>query len=83
MDLKYLLHSAVDIIFTRGFGVENLDREGTSGNSKCWCIAVESRELCNVSTSLREKFGPCFTFSAFMVAEVTMSLRSLRRDRTE
>ena len=45
MDLEDLLHGAVDVVLTGRFGVEDLDREGTTRNSEARCIAVELREL--------------------------------------
>jgi hypothetical protein len=48
MDLEHLLNSTVDIILTRGFTVEHLDRECTTRNGKRWCGSIEIGEFLRV-----------------------------------
>ncbi len=83
MDLQDLLDGAVDVVLARRLRVEGLDRERPPGDGERRRIPIERRELQEQgwqSVQLRRLHAR--TFSAFMVAEVTMSLRSLRRDRT-
>ena len=83
MDLQDLLDGAVDIVLARRLRVEDLDRESTTRDGEAWCIAIEVGELrCKISL---DEYGvsELHTFSAFIVAEVTMSLRSLRRVKTK
>lgn len=83
MYLQDLFDCAVDIIFTRGFGVEYLDRKGATGNCEAWSSPIEVRELhTGEGESDRKDFKLYPTFSEFMVADVTISFRSLLRERT-
>lgn len=83
MNLENLLDSAVNIVFTGGLRMKYFDRECTTGNGIRWGISIEPGELVSSLNS-----GPAtwkiltLTFSAFMVADVTMSFRSRRRERT-
>ncbi len=83
MDLQDLLDGAIDVVFTRRFAVEDFDRECTPWDGKVRSVPKEPRELvywaiswCSASGAFRR------TFSAFMVADVTMSLRSRRLVKT-
>ena len=83
VDLKNLFHRAVYIVFARRFGMEGLDRKRPTGNGKTWCIPVECRKLPPSSEFLPDKIRRARTLSAFIVADVTISFKSRRRDRTE
>ena len=63
--------------------MENLDWESSTRDCETWSIAVKVRELPATvsSTNGAQKWIMC-TFSAFIVAEVTISLRSLLLDKT-
>ena len=82
MYLEHLLDGTVDVIFTRRFRVEHLHWERSSWNGESWSIAVELGELAHRSELNTEDGMEQLTLSAFMVADVTISLRSRRRERT-
>lgn len=81
VDLQHLLDGGIDIVFARRLAVEDFDGEGTTGDGKLSCTAKEARKLDSqlVATITGASMR---TFSAFMVADVTISLRSRRRVRT-
>jgi hypothetical protein len=80
VDLEDLLDSAVYIVLTWRFAVEDLDRESPTRNGVGSGVTEEGRELCTSLDINGTRLE--LTFSAFMVADVTMSFKSLRRDRT-
>ena len=85
MDLQDLLDCAVHVVLAWRLRVENLDRECTTGDSEARCVAVELGELINalsICVPVSRKPQNVFTFSAFIVAEVTINFKSLRRDKT-
>jgi hypothetical protein len=85
VNLQYLFDSAIDIVFARRLAMEDLDREGPTRNGEIRRFAEEVGELDRYALSV-DRIEPShhrlLTFSAFMVADVTISLRSLRRVRT-
>jgi len=83
VNLEDLLDSAVNIVIAGGLRMKYFDRECTTGNSVRWGISVEPGELVSSLNkgSTAWKIAT-LTFSAFMVADVTMSFRSRRRERT-
>ena len=84
MNLQDLLDCTIHVVLAWRLGVKDLHRECTTGDGKAGSVAVELGELDKWALSGRfcamgERF---LTFSAFIVAEVTISFKSLRRDRT-
>lgn len=83
MDLEGLLNGAVDVVFARSLAEKNVDGEGSTRDGVIRGIVKESREL---SEAINPQKGWDLarrrTFSAFMVAEVTINFRSLRREST-
>lgn len=64
--------------------MEYFDGKGATGDGICRGISVEPGELVSsVSTSSTKSETQDLTFSAFMVADVTMSFKSRRRERTD
>ena len=61
-----------------------LDRECSSRDRKSWCVAIEVRKLDEslYQSALSKARGISPTFSAFMVADVTINFKSLRLDKT-
>lgn len=45
MDLQNLLYGTIHVVFTRRFGVEHFNREGTSWYCESRCSAIEVGEL--------------------------------------
>ena len=82
MNLQDLLDSAVHVVFAWRLRVECLDGECSTGNGEGWCIAEEFGKL--VPSIRDESNGDriWITFSAFIVAEVTINFRSRLRDKT-
>lgn len=84
MNLEDLLDSAVNIVFTGRLRMEHFDRKSPTGNGICWSISVECGELVSSLNRVSAMWKISdLTFSAFMVADVTMSFRSRRRERTD
>ena len=84
VDLQDLLDGTVDVVFAWRLAVEDFDGESPAGNRVGRGITKETRELQEkriVRAVLATKIDEP-TLSAFIVAEVTISLRSLRRVRT-
>jgi hypothetical protein len=84
MDLQYLFDRAIDIVFTRRFRMKDLDGKGASGNCKDGGVPIKVGELRIMSSQHHPRTVSIMdlTFSAFIVAEVTMSLRSRRLVKT-
>ena len=84
MNLQDLLDCTIHVVLAWRLGVEDLHRECTTGDGKAGSVAVELGELEKWALSGRFRvMGERFlTFSAFIVAEVTISFKSLRRDKT-
>lgn len=88
MNLKSLFDRAVNVVLAGGFAEQDVDGERSTGNGEAGCIVVELGELRRraremISGGIAGAEGAeGRTFSAFIVAEVTMSLRSRRRERT-
>lgn len=80
MNLQNLLDGAVNVVFARRLAVVDLDRECSTGNGKSSGVSEETGKLL---VSCRHEKDIIYTFSAFMVADVTMTLRSRRLVRTE
>lgn len=64
--------------------MENLNRERATWNSEARGIAVKCRELVMIVSVLPKNVNihKRLTFSAFMVADVTMSFKSRLLDKT-
>jgi hypothetical protein len=84
VNLESLLDSTVDVVLAGGLAEEDVDGERSSRDGEARCAIVELRELHERIVSIFEQGTreERLTFSAFIVAEVTMSLRSRRRDKT-
>ena len=84
VDLQHLFDGTVDVVLTWRLGVEDLDRERPARDGERGRVAIEGREL-NESVSITPGISRSIshTFSAFMVAEVTISFKSRLRDKTK
>ena len=83
MYLQDLLHGAIHIIFAWGLVMEYFHREGAPRNGESRRISVEVRELTGeYLAKFRIHIEVLQTLSAFIVAEVTISFKSLLRDKT-
>ena len=91
VDLERLLNRRIDVIFARGLAEEDVDGEGPAGDRKARRVVVEGRELRGGKKALAaghdhgtsRKLRALLTLAAFIVADVTISFKSRRRDRTE
>lgn len=84
MNLQDLLNRTIDVILARRFAVDDLDWEGTPGNSEAGGLTIEIRKLTNKRhQALSNIRSNKLTFSAFMVADVTINFRSRRLDNTK
>lgn len=54
MNLENLLDGAVNVILTRRFAVERLDRECSAGNCELRCVAEEIRKLVRIHSGRRD-----------------------------
>lgn len=90
MNLQSLFDSTIDIVLARSFAEQDIDGECSSGDGETRCVVVELGELPKFDECISvvrkpvraDPFQVRLTFSAFIVAEVTISLRSRRLDKT-